>query len=271
MKDRPQDITPQIRTLYQGIRHRPGLYLGSSGESLTLLRTFINGMRYMGDESTEPLVFIPDGFDAFVAAYYGTTVQANSCYSLILRHEAGENAAFAAFWKLLDAYLESVGHAPIPCNQAEIHLSRSEDACSQIYYPDLDALAKSYMATFNGAPWHDRWSVKTAFDRLADLYKTPGFYGVACWRGGKPAGAVMGRAETYYDGTYFQIFELWVEPEYRGRGYARQLMDELLMILAARHTAKVYLTTMHGHSTEDFYKHFGFRTDENLCIMDLWL
>ncbi len=63
--------------------------------------------------------------------------------------------------------------------------------------------------------------------RFGDLYRTPGFYGLAVWRDNFPVGAVIGNVEKTDEGEIYRLSELWVIPEERHKGYARQLLNEL--------------------------------------------
>lgn len=69
--------------------------------------------------------------------------------------------------------------------------SRREGICP-ISHNDLESLAESYMRTFNGSPWFDKWDIKTAYDRLHDLYRSSGSYGLAVWQEGEPSAQLWG-------------------------------------------------------------------------------
>ncbi len=267
------DISPEIRKLYSEIRTRPGLFLGGGhGESLSLLETYLYGMM-CAFHLTQPdasCVFLPDGFNDYVTAHYHRRKEARNYASIIRQEEAGERAAFFKFWELLDMYLISLGYAPIECLPRKTEYSH-DDGISVLYFVDVDALAQSFMRTFNAPPWNDAWTEKKASDRLYELYRMPGSYGRVFWNDHKPIGAVIGRNDTYFDGTYFQIIECWVEPEYQGQGIGRQLVTELKEILKSRGIKKIYLTTLHTDATVKFYERCGFETDPALCIMHTFL
>lgn len=271
MKLKPMDITHDERIFLSNLRTRPGLYLGND-VILTAFSHLIGGMELMPHIHGEyrKYCIIPDGFNEFVAMHYlGHAETARNWTSLIQIHEINDHTAFEKFWELLDEYLISLGYEPIPYQPKKTVEYKHSDGINSIKYSELPEIADSYIRTFNGAPWHDDWTQKTAFDRFKEMYYTPGFWGLSIWKDNKPFGAVLGRCETYFDGDYFQIVEFWIEPSEQKKGYGRKLLDEVKRILKFRKVKKIYLITMHGNETEGFYKHNGFTTDEGLCIMNL--
>lgn len=146
--------------------------------------------------------------------------------------------------------------------------SRREGICP-ISHNDLESLAESYMRTFNGSPWFDKWDIKTAYDRLHDLYRSSGSYGLAVWQEGEPLGAVMGVMEKYFDGDVFRIIELWTDPDHRGEGLGRRLLEEMKSWVFGNGGVRLYLITLKTTETVGFYEHCGFAVDKGMCVMSL--
>ncbi|MDO5559226.1 MAG: GNAT family N-acetyltransferase [Oscillospiraceae bacterium] len=271
MSNRPEDISDKVRNIYKEIRFRPGIFLGTA--SLTLLNAFINGMNYRDtfmnkDNDHDHHVFIPDGFNEYVAGHYHTQVGAMNYCSHILCNESGEKNALNKFWELLDGYLTSLGYDPVPVVAINKEYSHT-DGVNGVYFTDIDKLADSYMHTFNSEPWNDKWDKTTAYERLEGIYGMRGFCGYVIWKDGSPVSVIMGKEERYYDGNCFQIIEFWTEPEYQHQGYAGKLLSELKERLSDRDIKRIYLITMRGKYTEDFYKHCGFDTEDGMCVMGL--
>ncbi len=271
MKRTPKDLSAEKRQFLSALRARPGLYLGSNGLFSEFVQ-FENGYNccaMLHQQDQERL--IPQGFTEFVAMHYlGTDRTAMNWALLILQHEMDERIAFQKFWELLDDYLVSSGFSPLPVTERHTGKYEHPDGIGHIMYTDLSEIADSYITTFNAPPWNDQWDRKTVSARFREFYRTPGFWGLAVWKDGKPIGAMLGRSETYFDGKYFQIVEFWVEPTAQKQGYARKMLSDAKRILAFQGIRKLYLITMHGDATEGFYKHHGFTTDKGLCIMELW-
>lgn len=267
--EKPRDYTPEEREFLTIFRKRPGMYLGTDG-ILSDFVHFMHGWQAAGYFSSQDIKLIPDGFQEFVAMrYLGKEMTPMGWYSLILEKEPDERRAFQIFWELLDKYLVSLGYEPIPEDTTEREPVSHEDGIRRVYYTDLPLLAESYMRTFNGAPWFDRWDRRTALLRLRDLYRTPGFYGFLLWQDGMPMGAVLGRTERYFDGSCFQIVEFWIETRVQRQGYGKQLMDKLKEDMRLFEVKKLYLITMHSAQTENFYQKNGFVVQDGLCVMQL--
>jgi GNAT superfamily N-acetyltransferase len=267
--NREKDITREERELLTNLRGRPGMYLGS--ESLYALHLFLEGYRIAAmRHDLHDVQIIPEEFQAFVEDYYfvrrGTPM---SWCTLIMQHQPDERKALDVFWELLNEYLVSVDCEEISAPTDKRIVTVPEDGIQIVYPPHIQMLAESYMRTFNGEPWWDRWDRKTAVERLQDIRKTPGFCGYALWQDGTPLGAVLGRSEHYFDGDCFQIVELWIEPRAQKQGWGKKLLDALIGHLREHHVRRLYLITMRGEATEGFYRKCGFATQEGMCIMQL--
>lgn len=53
----------------------------------------------------------------------------------------------------------------------------------------------------------------------------------------------------------------------QGKGYGRKLLKQFMEKLKGEGITNVFLLTLHGNSTEGFYKNNGFNSDENMVIM----
>ncbi|HAJ96832.1 MAG TPA: hypothetical protein DCO72_03760, partial [Ruminococcus sp.] len=209
-------------------------------------------------------------FKEFVTMkYIGKTETPMGWFSLILEKEPDEYKAFLQFWELLDEYLISLDYEPIPKpEEPQRRNFHHTDGINTVYYVDLPELAESYMRTFNGEPWFDRWTKEIALQRLRQLYKTSGFHGLAVWEDDSPLGAVFGREEYYYGGNCFQIVELWVEPKAQRMGWGGKLLDELKEMLC-ENVRKIYLITMADDNILKFYEKNHFIVQKGMCLLQL--
>lgn len=139
---------------------------------------------------------------------------------------------------------------------------------SEITEQDLILLSQSYMRTFNGEPWLERWRYEDAFRRLENLYHAPGFYGLVLRKDTTPVGAVFGRTEHFYDGDTLQIEELWIEQTFQGMGFGSELIQTLKKMLSGKVTG-MFLMTMHNPKTVGFYQKNGFAVNEGFCVMHM--
>ena len=268
--NRENDITREERELLTLLRARPGVYLGNE-TGLTAFVKFIKGYEVaLRRHMLHDVCIVPEGFQAFVENYYFVRHDSPmGWWTLILQRQPDEYAAMELFWDLLNEYLTGEDCEPIPEPPQRPDPPGLPDGISRIRHTDLPRLAESYMRTFNGEPWWDRWDRTAAVTRLQDMYRTPGSCGLALWKDGSVLGGILGRSEHYFDGDCFQIIELWVEPRAQKQGWGKKLLDELTAILKSRNICRLYLITMRGEATEGFYQKCGFTTQEGMCVMQL--
>ncbi len=268
--NRGKDITREERELLTLLRQRPEVYLGEYA-GLHELQQFLHGYDVaMRRHALHDVRLLPEGFEDYVEErFLGKTGTDWTWWEIIEQFEPDHRAALGYFWLILNEYLFSIGCniIPPPSNLPEGHSHFS--GIFAVRNTDLDRLAESYMRTFNGEPWWDKWDKETAVRRLEDIYRTPGFTGLAFWRDGSLLGAVMGRSERYYDGDCFQIIELWVEPRVQHEGIGKKLLDVLRRLLRMKNVKKIFLITMPGPATEDFYRKNGFIIQKGLCVMQM--
>lgn len=131
----------------------------------------------------------------------------------------------------------------------------------------LDELTELFIDVFNAPPWNDLWSVDQARIRLRDIMKRPKFFGIAEYDGNRLVGMIMGHGEQSFDGIHFQILELCVANDMKGNGIGSHLLDELTKYLESRGITCVYMLTMRGVNTEEFYGKYGFKISQQMCIM----
>ncbi len=134
--------------------------------------------------------------------------------------------------------------------------------------PDmLDELTVLFTDTFNAPPWNDLWSFDQARTRLRDIMRMPNFCGAAEYRDDRLVGLIMGHGEQSYDGMHFQILEFCVANDMKGHGIGSAMIKEFTDYLDRKGVTCVYLLTMRGASSEDFYASQGFVSVEKMCVM----
>ena len=130
----------------------------------------------------------------------------------------------------------------------------------------LDAAADVYVAVFNAAPWHDRWTAATARLRLADTLATPGARGFALLDG-ELLGFVLGFAEPWFDGTHFYTKEMCVQTGRQRTGLGTRLLQHLERDLREQQIDRVYLLTARAGPAQAIYAKHGYYTSAKMCLM----
>ena len=131
----------------------------------------------------------------------------------------------------------------------------------------IDECALLYVETFNSEPWNDKWEFDTAYNRLKDIYNTPGFYGLIAVEDGIIIAAVFGCTEFWYEGKTYDLKEMFVKNGLRGKGIGSKLLETLNTRLLSIGVNATYLFTAEGDMTEKFYRKNGYERIEGMIMM----
>lgn len=257
-----EDISPEVRKFLSAFRARPGMYTGHDG-MITELDLFLCGMKAFpfiyGDAAK--IDIIPRELHDFTAKYYGESSSVMGWRNIILKHEIDERSAFVRFWDILDECLISGGFEPLEKIETAPTEYERRDTIDRVLYCNLAALTDSFRRVYK----RDRNAVLL---RFRDLYRTPGFYGLAVWRNNSPVGAVVGNVEQTDEGEIYRIAELWVVPEERKKGYARQLLNELRKIQGFR-AVNVFYAAAEEEQAKILGGYLGFIESGSLKVMEM--
>jgi aminoglycoside 6'-N-acetyltransferase I len=139
--------------------------------------------------------------------------------------------------------------------------------CEPLREDMLDECARIYVGAFNAEPWHDAWEIPTARKRLADIFHTPGFFGLALTEDGHILGSAFGNVEQYYDGHMYCLREMFVDNHLRGQGYGGRFLSNLEDALRSRGVHTLHLFTALGNATEGFYRKHGYGPLKEMRMM----
>jgi len=124
-----------------------------------------------------------------------------------------------------------------------------------------------YVDTFNEEPWNDNWDEVSAFNRLNEIYKTPGFIGFVVIDNGKLLGAVLGHLETWFEGYMYNLKEMFIKKSEKGNGVGSKLFRHLEDDLKNHEVTSISLFTSKGDLTERFYLKNGCVTEDDMIMM----
>ena len=131
----------------------------------------------------------------------------------------------------------------------------------------LKACARIYAETFNDAPWHDKWDKESAYDRLNEIYETPRFLGMVAIEDDQVIGAVFGVLETWFKGHMYNLKEMFVMKETKGKGIGTVMMNKLEEELGNYDVHTIALFTSQGDLTEKFYIKNGYVSENDMVMM----
>ena len=132
---------------------------------------------------------------------------------------------------------------------------------------DFQKICGTFVHTFNGEPWNDKWTNERAQVYLQDFIENKRFIGYTAWDGGILAGAVFAHVRAFYSGDEIFIDELFVSPSHQRKGYGMALMDAVEKFAKESGCVNVTLFTGRGKPSFNFYGKRGYRSLDSLAFM----
>ena len=134
----------------------------------------------------------------------------------------------------------------------------------QMHKEDIEKVIPLFMEYWNGTG--DQWTPALVQRRIWQVLGSPDSYCMIAEDGGNAVGFAMGRFETFYDLTAYDLVEILVASGYQGRGVGTAMMAELEKRVKELGAAMVQLVSvndeMHGH----FYGKLGYGDTTNLKL-----
>jgi len=132
----------------------------------------------------------------------------------------------------------------------------------------LPQLSEMYVEAFNAPPWNDEWTLESAYERLLQMMKCEGFYGlVAIDNNHSICGMIMGNHEIYFTGIHFHIKEFCVRTKLRRAGIGSALLKEFENHLAQKGIESIYLFTSKTDETEAYYQKMDYNSNQGMIMM----
>ena len=129
----------------------------------------------------------------------------------------------------------------------------------------MEEYVRVFMEAFGGEPWNEPWTEEQVVGRLERFMDSFAHYGLAAEENGQIVGFILGQFEQYYDGLRFYIQEFCCARP--GQGIGTTLLAELEEELRKEGVVRTYLMTIHGDSTEGYYRRRGYITDPD----NIWM
>jgi GNAT superfamily N-acetyltransferase len=113
---------------------------------------------------------------------------------------------------------------------------------------ELEEAAIIYTNVFSGSRWNEPWSRNTAYARLYDISKTPGYIGIGYFHSenNKLIGFIVGNEEQWANYKTFYLNEICVLTSIQQTGVGTSLLTFLKELLVQRKVKEAYVSTERG-------------------------
>lgn len=131
----------------------------------------------------------------------------------------------------------------------------------QMTADDIEKVIPLYIEYWNSTG--DEWTPETVHRRIFQVIGSPDSYCLIAENGENVIGFAMGRMETFFDLTAYNLVEIVIASEYQRKGYGSALMAELEKRVGALGVSTVQLDAVNDEMHENFYGKLGYKNATN--------
>ncbi|WP_243074157.1 GNAT family N-acetyltransferase [Microbacterium sp. SS28] len=129
------------------------------------------------------------------------------------------------------------------------------------------SLIEGFVATYNGEPWNDSWTLESATRYLGEFRAAPRSTTLVAVASEGVVGAAYFHARTWQDESEMFIDEFFVFPASQRQGIGRALMAGVRDRATAEGVATLTLITDRDMPAFEFYAGLGFREGSTQVFM----
>ena len=126
---------------------------------------------------------------------------------------------------------------------------------------DIQSVIPLYIEYWNSTG--DNWTPEIVYKRIWQVVGTPDSLCFVVTCNNKVIGFVMGRFETFYDLTAYNLVEILVAKDYQNKGLGTLIMNELERRVKKLGGAIIQLDSVNDEHHEHFYGKLGYRDVKN--------
>ena len=127
----------------------------------------------------------------------------------------------------------------------------------------IEELSDALILAYGGKPWNETWTMKQAAESIKYTASGPASRGYAILEDGKAVGALIGQVQLYRTYEFF-INQIYVHPEYQGRGLAKKMLVHAAGELSREGITGIELITI--PYDRGFYEACGYKATNWLCM-----
>ena len=132
---------------------------------------------------------------------------------------------------------------------------------------DIPVCADILCAVYNNELWMCRWEKETAIEYLNDFYKSHKFIGYVAEEDGELIAGLFAHEKVWWNNSEVFIEEMFVLPEYQGKGIGTALLQEVGNYIKEKGLAGITLSTNKYAPAPKFYEKNGFVNCEHVIFM----
>ena len=127
---------------------------------------------------------------------------------------------------------------------------------------DIDSVIPLFIEYWNGTG--DQWTYDLVYKRIWQVLGSPDSYCLMAFEGENVVAFAMGRMETFFDLTAYNLVEIVVTKNYQNKGIGTQVMLELEKRVKQLGVSLIQLSAVNDDMHEHFYGKLGYKNTTSM-------
>ena len=127
---------------------------------------------------------------------------------------------------------------------------------------DIDSVIPLFIEYWNGTG--DQWTYDLVYKRIWQVLGSPDSYCLMAFEGENVVAFAMGRMETFFDLTAYNLVEIVVTKNYQNKGIGTQVMLELEKRVKQLGVSLIQLSAVNDDMHEHFYGKLGYKNTTSI-------
>ena len=127
---------------------------------------------------------------------------------------------------------------------------------------DIDSVIPLFIEYWNGAG--DQWTYELVYKRIWQVLGSPDSYCLMAFEGENIVAFAMGRMETFFDLTAYNLVEIVVAKNCQNKGIGTQMMLELEKRVKQLGVSLIQLSAVNDDMHEHFYGKLGYKNTTSM-------